>query len=133
MKQSMVFVSLIICILITGCGPGEMFGPTVTPQPTNTPLPTSTPVSTTGTITGIVTNSNGPLKGVTVKLFQNRNLITEKSTDAEGLFLFENVAPGKYVLNYDYFPQGGFTIHFQGTEFQLKAGETSQQDYVISN
>ena len=40
--KKLTFV-LIFCLLITACGPGEMFGPTLTPTPTQTSTPTLTP------------------------------------------------------------------------------------------
>ena len=38
----------LICFLISACGPGQLFGPTITPSPTSTltPTPTLTPTST---------------------------------------------------------------------------------------
>jgi len=119
---------------ISSCGQGQMFGPTVSPLPTNTAVSTSTPVPTTGTIIGTVTNSKGPVEGSPVKLFKGHdNLITETKTDADGNFILENIPAGTYAITYDYIPEGGFAIHYQGTEFELKGGETSQQDYVFSN
>ena len=134
MNRNIIIVcSLIICVVVSGCGPGEAFGPTVTPKPTSTPLPTSTPIPTTGTIIGTVTNSKGPVEGSPVKLFKGHdNLITETKTDADGNFILENIPAGTYAITYDYIPDG-FAIHYQGNEFELKGGETSQQDYVFSN
>jgi hypothetical protein len=34
-----VFVLTFITLLLTGCGPGQIFGPTITPTPTLTPIP----------------------------------------------------------------------------------------------
>jgi hypothetical protein len=42
MKKLTIIV--IFCLLLTACGPGQMFGPTITPTSTNTP--TSTPTIT---------------------------------------------------------------------------------------
>lgn len=45
-----MLVFILITLLLTGCGPGQSFGPTLTPVPTNTstpiPLPTATPTPT---------------------------------------------------------------------------------------
>jgi hypothetical protein len=43
-----MFVFILILLLLTSCGPGQMFGPTITPSPTSTPTftPTPTPTST---------------------------------------------------------------------------------------
>jgi hypothetical protein len=130
----LIFTSLFIFIFASGCGPGELFGPIVTPSPTSTITPqiTNTP-GLPGTIIGTVVDSSGaPLEGVGIKLLKKRNLVTEIKTNAEGKFTFENVPTGKYTIGYDYFPEGGFTIHYFSTEFELESEMTSQQDYVIS-
>jgi hypothetical protein len=41
-----VLVSTLITVLLTGCGPGQLLGPTVTPTSTSTPVPTNTPKAT---------------------------------------------------------------------------------------
>jgi hypothetical protein len=41
-----IFVFLIISLVMSGCGPGQLFGPTFTPTPTITPSPTFTPTPT---------------------------------------------------------------------------------------
>jgi hypothetical protein len=43
-----VFLSLILCLGTSGCAPGQLFGPTITPTPTITltPTPTLTPTAT---------------------------------------------------------------------------------------
>ena len=38
--------TLSLCLTITACGPGKLFGPTFTPTPTNTLTPTATPTPT---------------------------------------------------------------------------------------
>ena len=61
MKQAIIVIVLaIICLLMSSCGPGQAFGPTITPSQTstNTPIPTPTITSTpvpTATITPIPT------------------------------------------------------------------------------
>ena len=135
MKRSVsIITGLIIFIFASGCGPGELFGPTVTPSATATipPQSTNTP-GLPGTIIGTVVDSSGtPLKGVGIKLLKKRNLVAETKTDAEGKFTFENVPTGKYTIGYDFFPEGGFTIHYFSTEFELESEMTSQQDYAIN-
>jgi hypothetical protein len=47
MKQgTVVIILLAVSMLISGCGPGQLFGPEPTPTPTNTPTPTETPLPT---------------------------------------------------------------------------------------
>lgn len=43
-----ITIVLIFCIVLTACGPGQVFGPTITPTPTKTltPTPTFTPTNT---------------------------------------------------------------------------------------
>ena len=57
---SIVFLSL----LASGCGPGQLFGPTVTSTPTLTPANTSTP-SLTPTLTSTSTPSSTPTEAPT--------------------------------------------------------------------
>jgi hypothetical protein len=62
--QNTAILLLIIGLFISGCGPGQMFGPTKTPIPTLTSTPTSTATptltpSTTPTITPTATSTPG--------------------------------------------------------------------------
>lgn len=43
---NLVILVLVMSLIISGCGPGQVFGPTITPSPTNTPTPTSTSTPT---------------------------------------------------------------------------------------
>ena len=60
--------TILITLLLSGCGPGQMFGATITPSPTNTPIPptaTLTPIPPTATATNTplpptVTNTPAP-------------------------------------------------------------------------
>ena len=56
MKRINIFVSLFF-LLLSGCGPGQLFGPTITPTPTNTSTSTST---STPTPTPTLTPTNTP-------------------------------------------------------------------------
>ena len=56
---------LVISFFVSGCGPGQLLGPTLTPTPTNTSTPTNTPTptttpTTTPTITPAPTATNTP-------------------------------------------------------------------------
>jgi hypothetical protein len=56
-------ISLLACLLLTGCGPGQWFGPTITPTPTLTftPSPTFTATATsTPSLTPTVTPTDTP-------------------------------------------------------------------------
>jgi len=91
--------------------------PTPTPvPPTSTPVPTDTPVPTTGTVKGILvqTDTQRPLADYDVRLFQavsedgqvaipelgtvNEKPVSETVTDEAGRFIFEEIEPGSYVL-----------------------------------
>ena len=55
-KPSITVYLLFASLFFSGCGPGQMFGPTPTAVPTNTPIPTTTPIpppTATPTITPI--------------------------------------------------------------------------------
>ena len=41
-QKALVILILTTSLAISGCGPGQMFGPTITPTSTKTPIPTAT-------------------------------------------------------------------------------------------
>jgi hypothetical protein len=45
-QQIIVLFILALSLFVSGCGPGQISGPTITPSPTNTPMPTNTLVPT---------------------------------------------------------------------------------------
>lgn len=53
---------IVICLTTVACGPGQIFGPTVTPTPTDTPTPTAT-LTPTPTITPTATLTPDPIAG----------------------------------------------------------------------
>ncbi len=61
MKKQFITIAmyiLVLSLLISGCGPGQLLGPTITPSPTLTPIPTSTPTPTPVPVESILL-SNG--------------------------------------------------------------------------
>jgi hypothetical protein len=50
-KLSITVHILVASFFFSGCGPGQMIGPTTTPVPTNTPMPTNTALPPTATET----------------------------------------------------------------------------------
>jgi len=148
MKQCVLFTTgCLVLALISSCVPTAPGSPTALPLPTSThtPIPSQTSTSTItpipitntpglpGTIIGSVVDlSDRPLDNIVIKLFKKNKYVTETKTDSDGKFIFENIPPGKYVLNYDYFPDGGFTQHYYGKEFTVESEITTQQDYVIN-
>lgn len=39
-----VYLMILLSLLVSACGPGQILGPTLTPTPTLTPSPTNTPI-----------------------------------------------------------------------------------------
>jgi hypothetical protein len=81
-------LSLLLALLVSGCGPGKLFGPTLTPTSTETPTPTNTFTSTltyTPTLTLTPTNTLTPTITLTPTL-------TFTATKAHNL-------PGTYALS----------------------------------
>ncbi|MGC1378143.1 MAG: hypothetical protein WA821_18075 [Anaerolineales bacterium] len=70
MKTALCILLLLPCFFMSACGPGQLFGPTLTPTstPTLTPTPTATPTLTpTLTPTRTATLTPTPLPGLGVK------------------------------------------------------------------
>jgi len=144
---TLITTSFLVLALISSCTATSPNHPTAlpsststhTPIPSQTSKPTITPIPITNTpglpgmIIGTVFDlSERPLENIVIKLFKKNNYVTETKTDTDGNFIFENVPPGQYVLNYDYFPDGGFTLHYYGEEFVVESEMTTQLDYVIN-
>src|SRR5215471_9911732 len=54
---------------------------------------------TTGTLRGQVTDSlGGVINGATVTLIDEKNVEKTATTNDQGIYVFNNVAPGKYFL-----------------------------------
>jgi hypothetical protein len=84
-----LFVLIIAALTLTACGPGQMFGPTITPTFTFTPIPptatatpsfTPTPVFTptpaiTATPAPSCTAKNGEWKGHWIGKWENRSVL----------------------------------------------------------
>lgn len=67
--RTIVILVLMMSLLISSCGPGQLFGPTITPSPTYTLTPTLTPTSTstlTPTPTPTPTLTPTPIPGIQV-------------------------------------------------------------------
>ena len=99
-QQSIVICFLAISMLVSGCGPGQLLGPTVTPTATAT----LTPTPTTARFEGTIYFSGEPFAGATVSLGDPSKVsddpehtITEVTTNAEGSYSLV-VDPGAYTL-----------------------------------
>jgi hypothetical protein len=84
-RASMILV-LLLSLVISGCAPGQIFGPTVTPTPTNTPTPTSTNTPIPPTATDTPTPTNTPTL---------TPLICEDSISSEISEIIESASSGK--------------------------------------
>lgn len=63
MKYFSIAALMILVASISACGPGQVFGPTITPTPTSTQTPTNTPTPTntfTPTLTPTTTTTPTP-------------------------------------------------------------------------
>jgi hypothetical protein len=138
-----------ICLMIAGCAPGQLFGPTITKSPTATPMPTATstetttpaftltPTASTGGIKGTVIGSdNKPGTTVSLNLLdENSNFIAKTTTNDQGQYSFSGVKPGTYFIQYTEVlgVNGGIaTIKIGNSEsFVVKAGEITQVDIKI--
>jgi len=61
-QRTLAILILATSLAASGCGPGQLFGPTVTPSATPTPAPTATPLATptsTPVPVGAVLEANG--------------------------------------------------------------------------
>jgi hypothetical protein len=99
---SLVASVLAIIFVISGCGPGQLFGPTLTP----------THIPTTSDVRGALVNAatNAPI--VTVNHYDPKIVLQcngqggdksndyygEGDLDSSGAFLFENVPPADYCI-----------------------------------
>jgi hypothetical protein len=113
-KQQIIVICLIaISILISGCGPGQLFGPKITPTPTltltaiptptPTTIPTITPDPSEGTVRGTILNGANILIAIFPQVNESftlemSNNIPQVQTDQNGHFEFLNVEPGLYLL-----------------------------------
>jgi hypothetical protein len=122
-QRIIVVLVLLLSLVVSGCGPGQVFGPTLTPTPTFTPTKTNTPTPTktpTPTNTPTFTPSPTPIppSEITGKIFvdginqpyetnvllvdsDKKAVVTNANTDPNGMFSFSDVKPGNYVLQID--------------------------------
>lgn len=75
-QRFVIILVLVMTLIISGCGPGQLLGPTMTPSPTSTPLPTSTPAATA---TPAATSTPTPVPVETVLLANGFTLIPEET------------------------------------------------------
>jgi hypothetical protein len=128
--KAILFTLVVTSILISGCGPGQVFGPTPTPLPTSTPIPSSTPVPTitpkptatnTSTPEPTATATRVPIcpvgqtaKGTIDDIIPGYLDITEVSSTIEGTKLTVVIhvrdLPEQITINQKDLPKGGTEI-----------------------
>ncbi len=102
--RTIVILAAIMSLIITGCGPGELFGPTITPTATMTPTitptsaPTVTPTPAPATIHGRIYVTTWERPWITdVELYNDEgNLVATTTTDSEGYYSFQVSRLGTY-------------------------------------
>ncbi len=97
MKTTMRFwiAMFILSLFVSACGPGQLFGPTVTSTPTNTLTPTSTLIPTitpspTATLTATITPSPTPSCAVKSGKWESNEVGTGRANDPIFTFTVEN-------------------------------------------
>jgi hypothetical protein len=89
---------------VSGCGPGQLLGPTLTPTLMSTPAPTSTPIPTptptTGKVEGKVywVNMDKPINAV-VRLNSADTGTLTTTTTADGKYSLADIKPGVYLMS----------------------------------
>jgi len=117
MKRNIFVICYLIFIsIISGCGSGQLFGPTLTPTPTITSTPTLTltptitptstvtltPTPTTGKIEGNLSWSDSiePVAKTIILVVPGKDeLSKEIAIDEQGKYSFAEIQPGEYVVN----------------------------------
>jgi hypothetical protein len=107
---------LIASVFVSGCGSGQVFGPTLTPAftpsptftpaptftstPASTPTPTITPTPESSTIMGKVywRDKNLPIKAQININSSDPKTSLQATTDADGKYKFTDLKPGVYGM-----------------------------------
>jgi hypothetical protein len=101
---------LVASVFVSGCGPGQVFGPTLTPTftpaptftptPAFTPTPTITPTPEPGRIVGKVhwRDENLPIKAQISVSSSDPEISLQATTDADGKYEFTDLKPGVYGM-----------------------------------
>ena len=122
-QQTLAICFLAISVLVSGCGPGQLFGPTVTPTPTATHTPTATLTpSATPTITPTATFTLTP----TPVLLQCTIIKTK----------FQKYPFNVYALTGEFFPNTGSSapeIEAVQVDIVGEAGEAIRKPTVTVN
>jgi hypothetical protein len=124
MRRIAIFCLVFLGLALAGCGPGQLFGPTLTPTPTDTPTPTSTPTATaTSTPTATPTPRPGLDTPILIKgigfLFNSAELTDtyvdgnttyNPTSPADTFLIVKATIPGEYVDAASSEDIGGWTV-----------------------
>jgi len=133
MKKMLIALSL-LSFMISACGPGQIFGPTLTPTPTVTLTPTSTSTPTlppTTTPTPLPTSTPTPVPGLGVKT-------SEVLDTFSGLFEFSDISDSEGNPAQIGTADGGFsTITLVGdpylTKAELKISLSQENSFIATS
>lgn len=126
-KQRTIVVCLLaVSLLISGCGPGQLLGPTLTPTLVPTATSTPTPKPTTGGIEGKFFRSDidKPIANASISLFlpdttAGDSEMIEAITDAQGAFSFTEMKPDTYNLAFLLVLKGQSTFPCENFSFDV--------------
>jgi protocatechuate 3,4-dioxygenase beta subunit len=109
-------------LIISGCGAGQVFGPTVTPTPTP---------PTVGRIEGIVFDLyHEPITNMGLTLESGHVGVAETTTDSQGRYQFNDVKPGKYSISiHGNKEHKCFVITSVFDDIDIAAGDVVQKDF----
>jgi len=114
MKAQLLLCTLFLA-LISGCGPGQLFGPTNTPQPTQTPTATPIPIIPDSQWKGVISNqakinfivTDHKLVSITIGEYESANCRISgipTNLDKEGLIIDSSSIVGGVPLIQDIKP-----------------------------
>lgn len=126
---------LILSVLLSGCGPGQFLGPTVTPTATMTPIPTATPTPTktstpTSTLTPTPTPTPVPQElGIGVPFSVRGWEITITNVHIESKWEGPTLdGSGRTLL---FTPKEGMTFLIVDSTFNLNGREQDQREIAL--
>ena len=134
-KATMILTFSVISLVLSGCGPGQLLGPTLTPTPT--PVPGGRLI---GNISYGVPIKNRKL--VLCQIVEELELphladctLTELVTtsNSDGEFSFDDVPPGDYFILYDHVGFNSGLERWKGKTLKLGDVEWTMEEFYIKS
>jgi hypothetical protein len=101
-----------------------------TSQPSSPPTPHEAPAASTGKIEGYARTGDGqPKAGEVITLEQPSGEAITATTDANGYYVFADLAPGTYRLSHA--DMGNRRRQVGGIELEVGAGDVRKQDFSV--